>query len=499
MESLDEKAAKTRNIMAGVIEYFSNSHDWVGYDGHGGRDVVVYMGATEEKVVDNAYWSMGNNAIVIGVGGSWLFNQYNSPSIIGHEFAHAVVSYSSDLTYNGQSGALNEHFADIQGVFFEAQYRNRGAAGFDYTIGEDSVNNGADGLRELHTPHLSRGTSFATMSEFTGMYGPYCQPREDNDRCGVHSGSGVPNRAVSLMLEKIGGLDHENNKAGLASTATPQQLEKVEAIKQMVFTVGTRRLNSGSNFNDYMIEMVDECSSWLDSGDCELVKDSFYRVGVKYPGYNPNNSRPQPSEPTPASAELCGMALPDGNGNISIETAPGGDYAIILKSGFYIDRYLDTIGYEGDLDTKVNTCQCVTGRRGHLRNTAGAMFNRFETFEGSRSCNGTGQNRPAPVPREQTPAKLYCGWINAATPGGNLNIIDNKFDAFILATDAYRAKGLATEGEFSKLYALNRQCGCVSGVVDQIPNSAGKMFNRFKSVVDAYQIDIKNCARLTFK
>ena len=38
---------------------------------------------------------------------------------VGHEFTHAVVHYTADLIYQGQSGALNESFADIFGEAVE--------------------------------------------------------------------------------------------------------------------------------------------------------------------------------------------------------------------------------------------------------------------------------------------------------------------------------------------------------------------------------------------
>ena len=36
--------------------------------------------------------------------------------VIAHELTHGVTQYTSNLVYQGQSGALNESFSDIFGV-----------------------------------------------------------------------------------------------------------------------------------------------------------------------------------------------------------------------------------------------------------------------------------------------------------------------------------------------------------------------------------------------
>ena len=38
-----------------------------------------------------------------------------SLDVVGHELTHGVVSHECNLVYQGESGALNEHFADVFG------------------------------------------------------------------------------------------------------------------------------------------------------------------------------------------------------------------------------------------------------------------------------------------------------------------------------------------------------------------------------------------------
>ena len=45
--------------------------------------------------------------------GKYNGNYCSTVDIIAHEYAHCLISYSSNLVYQGESGALNESFADI--------------------------------------------------------------------------------------------------------------------------------------------------------------------------------------------------------------------------------------------------------------------------------------------------------------------------------------------------------------------------------------------------
>src|SRR5262245_39646682 len=71
--------------------------------------------------------------------------------VTAHEMTHGITDFSSNLIYQGESGALNESFSDMMGTSVEFFYQTPGS-GFeraDYLIGEDVVTrNGApDGLR----------------------------------------------------------------------------------------------------------------------------------------------------------------------------------------------------------------------------------------------------------------------------------------------------------------------------------------------------------------
>ena len=44
------------------------------------------------------------------------FYPLTSPGIVVHEIAHAFTEYQSGLQYSGQSGAIDESYADMAGM-----------------------------------------------------------------------------------------------------------------------------------------------------------------------------------------------------------------------------------------------------------------------------------------------------------------------------------------------------------------------------------------------
>lgn len=50
--------------------------------------------------------------------------------VAGHEMSHGVIESTANLDYEGESGAINESFADVFGVLIDRD---------DWEVGEDVV------------------------------------------------------------------------------------------------------------------------------------------------------------------------------------------------------------------------------------------------------------------------------------------------------------------------------------------------------------------------
>jgi Zn-dependent metalloprotease len=141
--------------------------------------------------------------------------------IVAHEYTHAVTSYTSDLIYLNESGALNESFSDMMavGAEFYLVASGRSTRPGDYLLGEDVFTPAAPGAlvgtRSLSDP-LTYGYPDHYSIRFTGL--------EDNG--GVHINSSISNHAYFLAIE--GGTNRTSRLSvqGVGA-ANREQIERV--------------------------------------------------------------------------------------------------------------------------------------------------------------------------------------------------------------------------------------------------------------------------------
>ena len=175
-------------------DYFYQRHGRLGLDGTGSWVTSrVHYGSR----FGNAF---SNGAVVtFGDGDGYNSNPWVSVDLVGHEIGHSVIAYTipsvsrSGLLYAGESGAANESFADIFGTAVEFYTGIRP----DYAIGEDIYTPflGGDAMRYMFNPPAD-GRS---VDHYSRRKYPVCVPSEANDKCGVHSNSGIQNKVFYLL------------------------------------------------------------------------------------------------------------------------------------------------------------------------------------------------------------------------------------------------------------------------------------------------------------
>jgi Zn-dependent metalloprotease len=86
--------------------------------------------------MNNAFWNCEQMAY--GDGDDVVFRPFTgSLDVIGHELTHGVVSFTSNLEYRNQSGALNEHFADVFGALVRQWKNGEKAKSANWLIGAE--------------------------------------------------------------------------------------------------------------------------------------------------------------------------------------------------------------------------------------------------------------------------------------------------------------------------------------------------------------------------
>jgi hypothetical protein len=196
---------------------------------------------------DNAFWD--DAQAVFG-------DDYVTDDIVAHELTHGVTEYTSGLLYYYQSGAISESFSDLWGEFVDLTNGPAGVSPSEkWLIGED-----IGAFRNMANPPQfndpDRMTSFYYhLGDLEDLvYVPF-------DNGGVHTNSGVNNKAVSLMTD--GGSFNGYSVASLG-------IDKVAAI---YYETQIHLLTSGAGYRDLYYAVHQACLNLIGSADGITLDD----------------------------------------------------------------------------------------------------------------------------------------------------------------------------------------------------------------------------------
>lgn len=170
--------------LSATYDYFNDVHGRNSLDGVGGSlKAIVRFGQDYQ----NAVYLSDQQMMIFGTGDLYAA----ALDVVAHEMTHGVISTTAGLVYLNQSGALNEAFADIFGEMVEG--RINGTA--DWIIGtrlnqpiRNMADPGAFSCGGIPCP--------TRMSEYVFT---------SADNGGVHTNSGIVNRAFYLLAEGLDG------------------------------------------------------------------------------------------------------------------------------------------------------------------------------------------------------------------------------------------------------------------------------------------------------
>jgi len=172
-----------------AYDYLGDTYDF--YAEHHGRDsidnagmaliaTVHYCETSADCPYANAFWN--GSQMVFGAG-------FVSDDVAAHEMTHGVTEHESHLFYYMQSGAINEALSDIWGEFVDmTNGSGNDAPSVRWLIGEDL---GGSPFRDMKNPNTYNHPARMTDERYV------CSAWSDNG--GVHSNSGVANKAAYLM------------------------------------------------------------------------------------------------------------------------------------------------------------------------------------------------------------------------------------------------------------------------------------------------------------
>jgi Zn-dependent metalloprotease len=195
---------------------------------------------------DNAFWN--GHQMVYGDGDGRIFRRFTGAlDVIGHELTHGLIQYEANLSYRGQSGALNESCSDVFGSLVKQYKQKQTAAEANWLIGDRIFMPGvhAKGMRSLSEPGTAYDDPLLGRDPQPAHMQDYVHTVEDGG--GVHINSGIPNRAFYLLAVRLGGFAWEKAGRIWYRALCDKLREDSSFVDAMNMTVGSAGEIYGSN------------------------------------------------------------------------------------------------------------------------------------------------------------------------------------------------------------------------------------------------------------
>ncbi len=218
------------------------------------------------SILSNACWNPGLKSFFFGAGQRAVAGL----DVVAHEFTHGVVDYASDLLYYGESGALQEAWADIFGCAVEA--RTMGAT--DWVGGSVFPEKDQRSLAEPASRDILPGRPYpAHVSEMVTPDDPLLGEYYAADNGAVHWNCTVVSHAFYLLAEG------REDSIG------------IEDAERIFYRAVTRHILPASRFLDARLACLASAEEIFGTGSAQAraMEAAFDAVGIV---------EPQPSPPS---------------------------------------------------------------------------------------------------------------------------------------------------------------------------------------------------------
>jgi bacillolysin len=283
----DADVAPAYNFAGDTYDFYATGLNGVG---DFGRDSLDDNGLPLKSTIDfcnptcpfkNAFWSSAQKQMVYGDGFA------SADDVVGHELTHGVTDFSAHLFYYYQSGAINESLSDIMGEFID----QTNGVGTDtpevkWLVGEDLPTIGA--IRDMKDPTHALAGQPAQPDRMSSPN--YTQDPDEGDSGGVHTNSGVSNKAAYLMSD--GAVFNSRTVTGIGPAK----------VARIYYTVQTEMLTSGSDYADLASALPQACSNLvgtigITAANCTQVSNAVAAVEMAAQPTNSDNGTTDATAP----------------------------------------------------------------------------------------------------------------------------------------------------------------------------------------------------------
>ncbi|MBP6756161.1 MAG: M4 family metallopeptidase [Bacteroidia bacterium] len=287
------------------------------------------------------------NFMVFGMGDGIDMSPLVGLDVEGHEYSHMVVANRNimfgGLVYQGESGALNESFADIFGTCVEFYAKPTTA---NWTIGEDVM------VQEPFMRSMANPNATQNPDTYSGQF--WANPNNiQNDKGGVHINSGVQNFWFYLLSQGSQGVLNTTNDLGNVFSVSGIGINKARQIAYKNLTTYLSSTTSTYMDSYYGSLLAVQELYGNPSPEYTAVRNAWYAVGI---GNSPNSSCSGITNLTSSSGTLTdgsGLSNYDNNSSCNWVIAPPGATQISLNfTTFNTEATYDIVTvYDGPNDT----------------------------------------------------------------------------------------------------------------------------------------------------
>ncbi|WP_338845791.1 M4 family metallopeptidase [Massilia sp. W12] len=246
----------------GLMNTYDTLNNVFGWKSLDGQNTATYINVHVNNNYENAYYSDACKCMFIGDGASYFYS-LSSIDVIGHEMGHGVTAATSDLTYAGESGGLNESASDIMGDMVEAYARAGGtgttipATGNDWEVGREIARNGV-ALRFMRKPSKDGSSPDAWSSSIGNL--------------DVHYSSG-PNNRMFYFLSQGSSADSNSEAYSSFLTGSPAAMSGIGNDKafRIWFKTLTTKLTASSDYADARAKMIQSAQELYGAGSKEEI------------------------------------------------------------------------------------------------------------------------------------------------------------------------------------------------------------------------------------
>ena len=392
---------------------------------------------------DNAFWD--GQRMTYGDGTS--LSPLTSLDVAAHEIGHAVCTYTANLNYSYESGAMNEGFSDIWAACVEYYAAPEKQT---WTLGEDlgAVIRSLENPNSQGQPDTYQGSYWATGSADNG---------------GVHTNSGVLNHWFYILTEGKTGTNDNGDSFSVTGIG-------IDKSAEIAYLLESAYLSSNSDYADARNYGIQAAESLYGAGSAEAIatQNAWYAVGIgsEYGGGTPDECATGTVTLTLVLdnyPEETSWTLKDSGGST---VASGGTYGsepdgstitrtFILADGDYNFTITDAYG-DGICCSYGNGSYSLVDNGSSNVLASGGNFGSSETVSFCVEGGGAGDTQPPSTPGSLSASSITSSSATLSWSASTDNVAVTAYDVYLngsiigsTGSTSYNLTGLSASTSYS--------------------------------------------------